>query len=266
MGVRFIAILATVFINAMKGTALLIFSFLLSYAQAQVSVKDSIIGFPTIGVSYSYQIPGGDLAKRFGNNSSLGATALYKNKHNLIYGIEGTFIFGSILRESGILDSISTRRVQSIIVDQNGEAADVRLSERGFTVSAVVGKIIPLWSPNPNSGIMIQAKIGYLQHQIRIEDYNGNTIQITGDYVKGYDRLTSGWAVSEFLGYQYLGNRRLLNFFAGVEFIQGFTKSQRYDFDLRRSDQSQHKDYLFGLRAGWIFPLYKKTPKEFYYY
>lgn len=251
----------------MKRTALLLLSFLLNYAHAQVSVKDSIIPFPTISVSYSFQVPGGDLARRFGNNSNIGATALYKTKHNLIYGIEGTFLFGSSIHESGILDSISTRRVQTgILIDQNGEAADIRLFERGFTISAIIGKIIPLWSPNPNSGIMIQAKLGYLQHKIRIEDYNGSALQITGDYLKGYDRLTSGWAVSEFLGYQYLGNRRLLNFYAGVEFIQGYTKSQRYDFDLMRSDQSQHKDYIFGLRAGWIFPLYKKTPKEFYYY
>jgi hypothetical protein len=236
---------------------------------AQVSVKDSVVRIPMLSVSYAYQIPGGDLAKRFGHNSNLGGSFLYKNRRNLIYGFEGAFLFGNDLKESGILDSISTRRVvQGLIIDNSGIPADIRLYERGFSLSLVAGKIFSIkrLSPNKNSGITILVKAGYLQHKIRIEDINHSAVQVGGDYRKGYDRLTSGYAIHELIGYTYFGNRRLINFFAGFEFMQAFTRSQRYDFDLMRHDPSQRNDFLSGFRVGWIIPLYKKAPNEFYYF
>lgn len=48
---------------------------------AQVSVKDSSIYTPYIGVSYGYQLAAGDLVKRFGNSSAVGGNLDFKTKN-----------------------------------------------------------------------------------------------------------------------------------------------------------------------------------------
>jgi hypothetical protein len=91
--------------------------------------------------------------------------------------------------------------------------------------------------------------------------------QLAGDLKKGYDRLTNGPSVSEYFGYTYLSNNRLLNFFVGLECSQAFTKDRRiWDYQMMKPDDSQRLDLLYGLRAGWILPLYKRVPKAYYYY
>ena len=104
-----------------------------------------------------------------------------------------------------------------------------------------------------------------MQHKIRIENDENQAKQISGDYVKGYDRLTNGFALMQYVGYQYLSNRRLVNFNLGVELYEGFTQNRRsYNFDEMRKDDTKRKDYLFGIRFGWVIPLYKKVPNLYY--
>ena len=123
-------------------------------------------------------------------------------------------------------------------------------------------------SPNPNSGIIIKAGVGYIQHWIRIRINEDKTIpSFEGDYAKGYDRLSSGLAISEFIGYLYMGNTRVLNFFVGFEFMQSWTTNRReVNFDTGMKDDGNRFDALNGFKIGWIIPIYKRTPKEYYYY
>jgi hypothetical protein len=240
---------------------------LFSSASAQATVKDSSISMVLIKVSYAYQVPGGEIARRFGNNSNIAGTLAYKTRSNWIFGIDGGFLFGTDVKESGILDSISSKRVVSgIIIDESGQPASVHLNQRGFTLSLLAGKLFPVWGPNPNSGLLLTARAGFFQHKIRIEDLDQTAPQLAPEYLRGYDRRTNGLALTGFVGYQYLSNRRLINFYAGIEFLQGFTRNTRYDFDLNRRDNSLHRDYLSSLRVGWLIPLYKRAPNEFYYY
>ena len=70
----------------MKNVLLLAFLLGLNHlVRAQARVKDSLLFAPLFGVSYSYQLSGGDLAKRFGNNSNVGAMLLVTTKKNLLY-------------------------------------------------------------------------------------------------------------------------------------------------------------------------------------
>jgi hypothetical protein len=39
-----------------------------------------------------------------------------------------------------------------------------------------------------------------------------------------------------------------------------------YDFDIMGYDDTKRKDFLGGIRVGWILPLYQKAPEKFYYY
>lgn len=233
--------------------------------KAQVSVKDSSISTPLIGVSYGVHLPGADLARRFGPNSDISFSYMHKTKKNWLYSGQLSYLFGKEVKENGILDSI--RDNNGYIIDQNGRYADVRLYERGWNIYAGGGKLFPVWGPNPNSGIMAMGGIGFLQHKIRIEDIGNQSPQLSLDYRKGYDRLTNGLAFTEFIGYLYLSNKRLVNFYAGFEFTQAFTQSRRsWDYDLMRKDETNRTDLLWGVRAGWVLPLYKRAANKFYYY
>lgn len=227
------------------------------------NLKDSIVFAPLIKISYGTQLPGGDLAQRFGINSTVGLKFSIKTKKNLLFGVDGNYLFGKEVKEE-LFKNISN--TDGNIINTNGEYAEIRLSQRGIAISAHVGKVIPVWGPNKNSGIISTLGLGYLQHKVRIDVPGGNVPQLAGDYKKGYDKLTSGLALTEFVGYLFLGNNRMLNFFGGFEFTQAFTKSRRtYDFDLKAKDNNNRTDLLYGFRIGWVLPLYKKMPNEYYY-
>lgn len=231
-------------------------------AQSQHNIKDSSIFTPLISFNYAFQLPGGDLSERFGANSNLGFSANFKLKSQWMIGLDYNFMFGNRVKEYGILDSLRTDN--GYIINNNGQPAQILLFERGHAVYLTFGRLFPVWGPNPNSGIFAKIGVGYLQHKIRIEHNNDNVPPLNGDYKKGYDRLTSGLMVNQFIGYQYLSNSRLLNFYAGLDFQQAFTQNRRsYNFDTMEQDTSERLDLLFGIRVGWIIPIYKRAPKDF---
>lgn len=243
------------------------FFFLISFSSVLwgQNVKDSLLFFPMLKFSYALQIPAGDLADRFGYNSNAGLNFSIKTKKNLVFGANGSFIFGDQIKENGILDSLKTS--SGFIINQNGNPSVVRLFERGFVISLHIGKLFPVFSPNKNSGIIATIGPSFLLHKIKMDDIGRQSPQLVDPYPKGYDRLSVGLGVHEFIGYLYLSNKRMLNFFGGFEFVQAFTKSQRsYDYDLMRTDTENRFDLLNGIRVGWVLPLYKKTPQEFYYH
>jgi len=244
----------------------LLFLFLLVpiYGFSQVSPKDSVINTPMINLSYALQFPGGDMAKRYGTNNNMGAHFWHKTKKNILLGVEWNMIFGNKIKESGILDSLRTDNGN--ILDKNGEYSILRLFERGMQINLRFGKIFSFGWPNRNSGIMINAGLGYLQHKIKIDDIGKRTPNLNPDYKKGYDRLTAGIAISQSIGFLYLSNNRLTNFFLVMDFTQGYTQSMRsFNFDTETKDTQKRWDLLFGPRLGVIIPLYKKMPNEFYY-
>jgi hypothetical protein len=242
-----------------------IFLIARTVSSAQVSVKDSSIYTPMIGLAYGYEVSAGDLAKRFGNSSSIQMNVDFKTKKQWIFGVNGTYFFGKQIRETGIFDSLTTP--DGYIIDQSGEYADVRLYERGFTVSATAGRLFTFKKPNPNSGIVFNVGVGFMQHKIRIETIGNKLPQLSTEYKKGYDRLTNGILLTQNLGYLYLSNNRLTNFYIGFECMEGFTQNRRsFDFDLMKQDTQKRVDILYGGKVAWILPLYKKAPQAFYYY
>ena len=247
-----------------KNLIILIFVVFPQFLFSQ-TIKDTKLFVPMISVSYSLQVPGGDLAQRFGINSTCGASFMMKTKSNFLFGIDGNFLFGSDVKENGILDSISTSNGQ--VINIFGEYAGIKFFERGFYINAKAGKIFPVFGPNENSGLLINTNIGLLQHKIRIENDGNNTPSILNDYAKGYDRLTNGLAISEFVGYMYFGNNGRVNFYAGVEFTQAWTKNRRsWNFDTMQKDDQLRHDYLYALKFGWIITLHKKMTDKVYYY
>jgi len=232
-----------------------------SYAQR--NVKDSTIFTSIISTNYSFQWPAADMADRFGYNNNIGGSFQIKTRSNLLFGFDGSFIFGNQLKENGILDSIKTSA--GFVIDINGKFADVRFYERGYSGVVKVGKIFPVFGPNPNSGILFSGGLGFIQHKIRIEDIGNASPPLTGDYKKGYDRLTNGLLLTQFLGYFYMGNRPFVNFFAGFEISEGFTQNRRsFNFDTMERDDKKRVDILFGPKAGFMLLLYRRSPQAYY--
>jgi hypothetical protein len=110
--------------------------------------------------------------------------------------------------------------------------------------------------------------LGYFQHKIRIEVADNSAPQLMDDYKKGYDRLAGGFGISEQIGYLYLSNSHLWNFFLGVEFNQAWTAPLRdVNFDTGEPDEISNRfDSMIGIKAAWFIPIFKRLPQKYYYY
>lgn len=224
------------------------------------------MNIPMIYATGGYDLAGGDIKDRFGNNFEIGAGFLYKTKKNWLFGLEGSFLTGNKVKENP-LDSILTE--DGFLIGEDGLIADVRISERGVKLPVLkVGRLIsaPIGKASVNSGFIFLAGVGFMQHKINYYDVTGSAPQIRGDYQKGYDRLTNGIALTQNIGYLYLNRKNHANFFINLEITEAFTKNRReLNFNTRTKDTQSRVDLLYGIKVGWIFPVYKKKPAEFYY-
>jgi hypothetical protein len=237
--------------------------FLSAFSQAHM--KDSSVFMTQVKMSYALQFPGGDLKQRFGFNSNLGLDVDFKLKSNWMFGCNGSFIFGNKVKETSVLDPLRT--ADGNILDANGEYAKIVLYERGFTFGINAGYLLPVLSPNPNSGFFLKIGCGGMIHKIRIEHARNSVPQLEGDYKKGYDRYTTGYTLQQSIGYIFLSNKKLINFFFSAEFIQGFTQNRRsLNFDTGLRDDKKRLDLLNSIRVGWTLPIYARPPKDIYYY
>ncbi len=212
-------------------------------------------------IQYNVHNPGGDLEDRFGWNSAIGIGGRYKFESGWTVGIQYTWMFGNNVKEVNMFDSILGSTGE--IIDKDGLFSVIRLNERGHIMTGNVGKLFPLTKSNRNSGIYVEVGTGFMIHRIDIFASTLSVPQITGDYEKGYDRLTGGLAFSQFIGYQYLDPKKRINFQAGFVFHQAFTQSMRtVDFDTRTYNATKRTDLLNGFRIGVTIPVYTKKLEE----
>ena len=79
-----------------------------SVAQKKTNIKDTLVNARIISAAYTYQIPAADMAKRFGNGSTIEGNFLFKFGKNWLIGATGSFLFSANIREDTILDSLKT--------------------------------------------------------------------------------------------------------------------------------------------------------------
>jgi hypothetical protein len=245
---------------------LFIVTFLaVSGTNAQVNVRDSCISTPIMYGVYGFHFLSGDISDMYGNSSTIGAGLGYKLDNNIYFGLEYSYLFGGKVKNGDeILQDILTEDGQ--LIGQGGEYAIFQYMQRGHIIWAQVGKIFPVFSPNPNSGILIKLGAGFTQHRMDVSVQENTAPQVKDDYKYGYDRLTRGFGLNQFIGYQYLGDSRIWNFYGGLDFSQAWTKNVRdLNFDTRQKDNSQHLDLYFGFKIGWIIPFYRQAPSGYYY-
>ena len=240
-----------------------IFFLIIKPIDAQESTNHSLNPGFLFGFSYGYNIPGGDLSSQYGNNFKVDFTPTYYfSESNISIGLEGSYIFGNEVKQNTFSNLLT---FDKYIIGTDGNFANIQTSERGVLIGGLVSKVIP-FDENIRTGIKIEVGGYMFRHWVNFK-IAGEIPQLESDYLKGYDRLTGGFAVKEFIGYQHLKESSKISFYAGFEFYQGFTRSLRgYNYDKAAVDNFNRKDLLYGLKIGWILPLYVvKNPEEIYY-
>ncbi len=240
--------------------------FISSISFGQRNVKDSIIGTPWVAVNYGANWTSGDLSLKYNYFNHLGIMAGYKTSKNWFWGIDGNFMFSDNVDINGMFDGLTDEKGN--ITDVNGDIATVVVAARGLNINLAVGKVFPVLSPNKNSGFFIHGGVGFLAHKYRIATQDQVIPQIELEYKKGYDRLSLGPNFHEFLGYAFMADRGLINFYGGFYAQQGLTKNFRTIFfdqpDVPVSTKTM-LDLQAGLKIGWFIPIYKRKPKDYYF-
>ena len=117
---------------------LIIFPFIV---EAQKDIRKECISTTMFSATYSYQFPGADTKILYKNNSTIGASILYKTDRNWLWTANANFIFGEQIRAS-------REEILGIILDNSGELitgdgiwGSYAMFERGWHLQGKVGKI-----------------------------------------------------------------------------------------------------------------------------
>lgn len=244
-----------------KSFVILLFSvFIISDALSQLpsyyreEVKNNNGSLMTTNIQFGVHLTAGDMADRFGGHMSTGLGMDYITSKDWIVGAHWNFYFGSNVKEDVLL---SLRNEEGFIFGGNQEVASVFLRQRGVSLGGHLGKIFRL-NKSKRSGIRATVGAGLYQHKIRIQDDPVvNVPQLSKEYKKGYDRLSNGLGLTQFIGYQHLGAFRRANFIVGFEFTEAFTQNRRnFNFDERAENNDSRFDFSYGLRMTWVLPFY----------
>lgn len=207
---------------------------------------------------YTYMKPDGDLGQRFGPFHNAGFGGLFKTSNQWLFSLDGSYQFGLNVKEDGILYNLTNS--SGTVMNNGGVPADFSVGQRGFSIYGKVGRLFPLSKTNLNSGIVMLVGGGVYYHKINFSTTRNDIPMLTEEYQKGYDRLSMGPALTQFIGYSYQSHNRYYNFFIGFDFMEAFTQSVRkYNYDTQMADTKQRLDITFGARVGWLIPIYLKS-------
>lgn len=228
--------------------ALLVSPCMLS-AQVRADAKNALL----LHISYGYHLPGADMAKRFKGNFSIGGSLEYKLKNDLFFGFNYAYLYGKNVTEP-IAQNLLNAKGEIVGIDNH--LASFVIRERGYYASLSFGKLFRPFE-NRSAALKVSLNGGFMQHKVRIVDDYTVVPQILNDYLPGYDRLTNGFMLQQYIGYQYLSDNRRINFSIGFVLSQGFTQSVRgFNYDTGLRDDRRRLDLLNGLQVSWILPFY----------
>ncbi|MBL6876401.1 MAG: hypothetical protein ISR01_06375 [Chitinophagales bacterium] len=233
-------------------------------------VEDDVVDYEkTLLLSpiISLQIPGVELAERFGLAYQFGLAIEYKFAKNWSLGGEGGFLFGTKVKETDHIEEALT--LNGLVITEEGSLDNVDLNLRGAVVKVNVGKSFFFSPEKPSNGLLLKLGVGYLQHKILIDVNKRITPQLSGEYAKGYDRLSSGLLLSQYIGLIRLEKGKFVNLSIGFELTEGFTSNRRpFDFHLQRALKESRVDLMYGVKISWMIPVYlgQSSSNQYYTY
>ena len=234
------------------------------WAQTDRDLDQTSVKSPHVGLMFGGMAPQGDWALRYGFYGQMGLTAGIKTERNGYLYLKATSWSGADVSEPGLLSDLMTDQGQ--IIDNEGDIAQITVTGRGGQFGLGVGKIIPTAWSNPNSGWMMKVGAGSLHHNVHF-DYSENRISpLEDERVKGYDRMRWGAYGEVFTGYWLMSDDQRINAFAGVSVGVAKTFALRtQNFDTLEPNTPQAWDGWLGLEAGWVFHIYQRAAKEYWY-
>lgn len=256
--------------------SLLLLSGLALQAQMPKDIMKEPIPVAMFQATYAFHFPAFDLKTDYGVSNTIGGSFVFKTASNWLLTANGNYIFGNRLKGDRIdIFGESLTTDEGEMTGSAGLYTTFAIYQRGMHFQLEVGKLFPVW-PNPNSGIFVQAGVGYLRNRIKI-DYDINTnntpYPVYKEYAYGYDRMRGGPALHLEAGYLYLGDSRVTNVSVSFEATYARTRDHRkYDFrvfdgvPVGYTDPAKRYNYLYyGFRVCWNIPTYQRQPEEYYY-
>ena len=197
----------------------------------------------------------------YGNVWTVGGQFGLKLKKNAFMCFQAEYIYGNEVKQEDVLRNIRTS--EGGVIEFGGQLTNPIIDMEGFSLAVMGGYVFPVIGPNPNSGILVCAGPGFIQHRIVIDYRDAQIPQLEGEYLRGYDRLSNGFSMNEFIGYVHYGKRRLVNFYAGFSFVQSWTQNKRgYNYDDAEKDEQIRFGSLAGIRLGWMINLHRRARKN----
>jgi hypothetical protein len=248
----------------LKYIFILFFTCFTSLAKAKIPMDSSAVAKKMVGFVACGDIPLADLAKRFGPYTKVGASFHRKSASNWLIGAKFSYMLGTQIKEPQFLNNLATQAGGTITA--GGALNILRLYQQGYYAGIEVGKIIPKWQVNANSGPIVLANMGFVQHKIKIYDRDNQFPQLKGDYIKGYDRLTNGLYAETVLGYAYFGTKRNINGLLALSVNIASTQGRReWWFDTQTTGLDKRIDASAGLVFIWWIPFQQKKVEDIYY-
>lgn len=234
--------------------------------QIKVSKVDSAGFIFYTGANYSYQLVRGDFQNESTDIMCIGLDLGLKTKSNWSFDVDFGYFFSGKVKGTDSLFRLITNQIGSIM-DGDGVPADIDVDQRAWTLQANIGKIFPISKYHRNSGIQTKIGAGTMQRYIFIKNPENKVAALNNEYKKGYDRLTIGFSLHQYIGYINLSKTKYTCFYAGVELTETFSHRQReWDFSLMGKDNRSFTDIMIGFKIGWIIPLYKKEYQDTFYF
>jgi len=232
---------------------------LCAQGQEQVELKKTHLFSLGMGLHAS----GADLADRFGSSKSANLSWELLAPSRVFYGLEGGVFFGGNVKEPNLGANLISSN--GTVTGTQGIPVIVDPSFFAYKIQFNLGKT---WQLADSASWMWLAKLGlgFIEHHIAFNVNEDELPQLTGEYVKGYDRLTNGIHTELYCGIMHLDENRLKNFYVGVQVLPAFTGERRaFNFDTQTAPIENRFDLLLGVRAGWVLPIYRVTKDTYYY-
>lgn len=217
-----------------------------------------------LGAEAGYFLPQSALKDRFGNGFCFGGNVSYKSLKGYFLGIQGTYFSTGKVKENPLAIFYTDG---GYMIDRYGNPAVFNLEMRSFYTGLFVGKLIKLNQKSEHEqGLFTSFGLGFFQHRINIVDNDKTILQIRDDKKYGYDRLSNGVGLQQFLGYMFLQRKGMLNLYAGLFANEAIAKNRRdWNYGVTTDETKSRTDIIIGLKSGIIISLYRKKSDGIYY-
>ncbi|MCX6181763.1 MAG: hypothetical protein NT150_07540 [Bacteroidetes bacterium] len=207
-------------------------------------------------LSYSGAWGNGEVAQKSTYINRIGVGYSYK-LNKLTMGLQYYFLFGDY---AGPDIFAALRTSEGLFIASDGSLTDVAVFFRGNGFYASIGRAIPL---KVNDFLGLNFCAGALQNRLAIRSLGSTLPFLSSESIKGYDQYSLGPSVKQEIRWTHLGPKKRINFYLELFAEEALLKNLRkYNYFNGAADESWHFNFMFGIQAGWIIPVYANNDEE----